>query len=217
MTAGNILIYVALIGYVLFKKVQGQPLKTPGRLFALPVILIVLGFGDLTKGAGLKPIEVTVTVIGALISLALGALRGRADKLSARDGVAIVQWGTASLALFFGNIAIKLVLDLIAGASGGSASAAGKSLIFTLGLTLLAEAAVLFIRSGGATNLISESQTTAAQPRSATTSRGDATSEVEPASATRTVADAIERHHSDHRDRHHDRHEARRQRHRDRL
>jgi hypothetical protein len=208
MTAGNILIYVALIGYVLFKKVQGQPLKTPRRLFALPVILIVLGFGDLTNGAGLKPIEITVTVIGALISLALGALRGRADKLSTRDGLAIMQWGTASLALFFGNIAAKLVLDLIAGASGGSAAAAGKSLIFTLGLTLLAEAVVLFVRSGGASDLVNQSRTQTAQPRSP--------ADAEPAISTRSVAEAIGRHHSDHHDRHRARREDRHRRHRDR-
>ena len=38
-------------------------------------------------------------------------MRGRADKLSDRDGSPFVQWGATSLILFAANIAAKLVLD----------------------------------------------------------------------------------------------------------
>jgi len=86
MTVANILIYIALIGYILFKRVQGQPVKMGRKLFILPVLLVVIGYGDLVNGSGLKPIEITLTVIGGVLSLGLGALRGRADKLSTRDG-----------------------------------------------------------------------------------------------------------------------------------
>ncbi len=151
MTAVNVLLYVALIGYVLFKKVQGQPVAAPKKLFALPVILIVVGFGDITHGGTLKPIELTLTVIGAAVSLGLGCLRGGADKLSTREGAAFVQWTATSLALFFGNLLAKLALDLVGVAAGGTFSAVGKSLVLTFGLTLLGEAAVIWIRTGGAT------------------------------------------------------------------
>jgi hypothetical protein len=154
VTAVSALIYVALIGYVLVKKVQGQPIKEGKRLFALPVILIVLGYGDVTRGGTLKPIEITLTVIGGVLSLSLGLLRGRADKLSTRDGSPFVQWGATSLALFVGNLLAKLMLDLIGIAAGGSASAAGKSLVLTFGLTLLGEAVVLWMRSEGVTGLL---------------------------------------------------------------
>jgi hypothetical protein len=162
MTAGNILLYIALIGYVLFKKMQGQPLKEGKRLFVLPVLMIVIGYGDLTDGH-MKSIAITITAIGAIVSLALGALRGRADKLSTRDGAQFVQWTGLSLALFGGNIAAKLVLDLIGIAAGSTASAVGKSLVFTLGLTLLAEAIVLLVRSGGAAGLLDQVQQRGAQ------------------------------------------------------
>jgi hypothetical protein len=160
MTATNIFIYIALIGYILFKKVQGQPLKSPKRLFALPVILVVLGYQDLSHGH-LTPVELTVTVIGAVVSLALGALRGRSDKLSVRDGADFVQWGRTSLALFAGNLVAKLALDLVGIAGGGTASAAGRSLVLTFGLTLLGEAAVLFVRSGGAAGALDQLQPSA--------------------------------------------------------
>jgi hypothetical protein len=167
MTFLNILVYVALIGYVLFKKVQGQPIRAPKKLLALPILLIVLGFGDLTSGKTMKPIEIALTVIGAVLSLGLGLMRGQADKVSTRDGSPFAQWGKASLGLFAANIVAKLVLDLVGVAAGGSASAAGKSLVFTLGLTLLGEALVLWMRSGGATALLNSQSATSGQPKDA--------------------------------------------------
>jgi hypothetical protein len=59
-----------------------------------------------------------------------------------------VQWGVVSLILFCVNITAKLVLDLIGVAAGEAFSTAEKSLIFTLGLTLVGEAIVLSMRSG---------------------------------------------------------------------
>lgn len=154
MSVLNVLVYVALIGYVLLKKMQGQPVKEGKKLFALPVILVIIGYGDVTRGATMKPIEITLTVIGALLSLALGALRGRADKLSVRDGSPFVRWGTASLMLFIGNLVAKFVLDLIGIAAGGTVAAAAKSLILTFGLTLIGEAIALWMRTGGVTELL---------------------------------------------------------------
>ena len=167
MTFLNVLLYIGLIAYVLFKKVQGQPIRAPKKLLGLPILLVVLGFGDMTSGKTMKPVEITLTVIGAILSLALGLMRGQADKVSTRDGAPSVQWDKTSLVLFAANIIAKLVLDLIGLAAGSSASAAGKSLVFTLGLTLLGEAAVLWIRSGGATTLMNSRPTTTGQAQDA--------------------------------------------------
>ncbi len=60
MSVLNILVYVALIGYVMFKRVQGQPVATPRRLFALPIILIILGYGD-----------VVLAVVGLSVTIGL--------------------------------------------------------------------------------------------------------------------------------------------------
>jgi hypothetical protein len=147
MTAANVLIYVALIALVLARRFSGHPIGNAKTLFALPVVVTIIGFADLGYGK-LKPLAVTLIVIGAIVSLALGSLRGRADKISERDGSAYVQWGVVSLILFCVNIAAKLVLDLIGVAAGEAFSTAGKSLIFTLGLTLVGEAIVLSMRSG---------------------------------------------------------------------
>jgi hypothetical protein len=86
MTFLNVLLYVAVIGYVLFKKVQGHPMRAPKKLFGLPIVLIVLGFGDLSSGHALKPVEITLIIIGAVLSVGLGLMRGQADKVSTRNG-----------------------------------------------------------------------------------------------------------------------------------
>ena len=143
----------------------------------------MLGFGDLAGSQTMKPIEIALTAVGAVLSLSLGLMRGQADKLSTRDGVRFVQWGKASLALFASNIVAKLVLDLVGVATGGNASAVGKSLVFTLGLTLLGEALVLWIRTEA------RQESAAAVSRGACAHRDRTPREppsAAPASATRT-------------------------------
>jgi hypothetical protein len=149
VTLGNIAIYLALIVYVVAKRMIGRPVGPPKKQFALPVIAVVIGWGDATKGLN-RPVDIALTIIGCALCLLLGLARGRADRLSVRDGAAYVQWTWLSLGLFATNLLIKLGLDLAGIASGDTGSAATNSLILSLGLTLLGEAAVVWYRSGGA-------------------------------------------------------------------
>jgi hypothetical protein len=153
MSFTNILVYVALIAYILYGKAKGWPMKTPKKLFLLPLVVIIIGYGDVTHGT-MKPLEITLTVIGAAVSLGLGLLRGRADKISIRNGAQFVQWGGLSFALFATNLVVKLIFDAVGVAAGSAFSTVDKSLVLTLGLTLVGEAIVLFVRSGAAAGLI---------------------------------------------------------------
>ena len=147
MSALSVLLYVALIVYVLGRKVQGQAVTEVRKLFVLPVVVTVIGYGDLTRG-GLGAADLVVTVVGSAVALALGVQRGRADKVSVRDGVPFIQWGVASLVLFGANIVAKVVIDLIGLAAGATLAGAEHSLLFTLGLTLVGEALVLWLPAG---------------------------------------------------------------------
>jgi hypothetical protein len=209
MTLGSILIYVGLIGYIGYRRVQGQPVKASRQLFALPVVLVVLGFLDVTQGASLKSIAIVLTVIGAVAAFGLGLLRGRADTLSDRNGSLFMQWGKVSLLLFAGNIAVKLVLDLIGLAAGSTGSTVGKSLLLTFGLTLLGEAIGLRIRTQGAT-----ATARARRERSGRGSGGvrGVPAPVAAATPASGFGGAVESHHDRHQDRrreHHDRHRRR--------
>lgn len=152
MTLGNIAIYLALIVFVIARRMIGRPVGPVKKQFALPVIAIVIGWGDAAKGLH-KPLDIAFTVIGCAISLALGLARGGADRMSIRDGAPYVQWTWLSLGLFAANLLIKLGLDLAGVAAGETTAAATRSLILSLGLTLLGEAAVIWYRSGGARQL----------------------------------------------------------------
>jgi uncharacterized membrane protein len=154
VTLANVAIYLALIVFVVARRMIGRPVGPAKKLFALPVIVIVIGWGDATRGLH-KPADVTLTVVGCVISLIFGLARGRADRLSDRDSAPYVQWTWVSLGLFAALLLIKLALDLAGIAAGETAAAAGQSLILTLGLTLLGEAAVIWYRSGGVGQLTS--------------------------------------------------------------
>jgi hypothetical protein len=73
--------------------------------------------------------------------------------------------------LFVGNLVAKLVLDLIGVAAGGSTSAVGKSLLLTFGLTMLSEAFVVWMRTGGTTGILNPLGATTPQPRRPSTER----------------------------------------------
>lgn len=167
MSFANVILYIALIAYVLYGKARGWPMKPPKKLFALPIVIVVIGYGDATQGT-IKPFEIALIAIGSVISLVLGLMRGQADKISIRNGGQYVQWGAMSFGLFAANLVAKVILDAVGVAAGMSFSTVGKSLVFTLGLTLVGEAIVLFVRSGGATDLLNNSgngATQSGQPR----------------------------------------------------
>jgi uncharacterized membrane protein len=162
VTLANIAIYAALIIFVIARRMIGRPVGAARQLFALPVIVVILGWGDATKGLG-KPAAVTLTVAGCAIALVFGLLRGRADRISTRDSVPYVQWTWLSLGLFAANLLVKLCLDLVGVAAGETFADAGHSLILSLGLTLLGEAVIIWYRSGGAAQPASSNSSDAAR------------------------------------------------------
>jgi hypothetical protein len=201
MTVGSILVYVALIGYIGYRRVQGQPVKASRQLFALPVVLVILGTLDVTQGASLKSVAIVLIVIGAGAAFGLGFLRGRADKLTDRDGSPFMQWGKVSLLLFAGNIAVKLVLDLIGLAVGSTGATVGRSLLLTFGLTLLGEAIVIWTRTEGATGAVHAPRVR--RGRASDGVRDDVPAPLTPSTApVGSFADAVERHHTRHHEHH---------------
>jgi hypothetical protein len=70
----TILLVVAAVGYVLWSRMQGRPLKLR-RMLLLPVVLMVLGIADLTGSSAphLTPKDITFLVISVALSVVLGA------------------------------------------------------------------------------------------------------------------------------------------------
>jgi hypothetical protein len=145
MTFASIVLYAALIGFFLFRRIKGERVATDKRLFVLPIVLVVIGWGQVSHDS-MNTVATALTVISAAVAFGMGVLRGAKDKLSVRDGAPFMRWGRASMLVFVANVAIKLVLDVVLVAAGGTAGAAAGSLALVFGLTLLGEAGALWLR-----------------------------------------------------------------------
>jgi hypothetical protein len=143
-----ILLAVAAIGYVLWSRMKGQPLEAK-RLLVLPVVLIVIGITDITGSSAphLTASDIAFLAIGVGIAVVLGAARGATMELYPNGGELWQRYRLVTVALWIALIAAKLVLAAIAGVSGASAGAGTNSLLLTLGVSLLAEAAIVALRA----------------------------------------------------------------------
>ncbi len=142
----TIAIGLGLIVFVLARRVKGQAVPAPKKLFLLPLVVSFIGLQNVTN-AKMNTVDITVVVAGAVLSFTLGLLRGHTDKLSMMGQSPWVRWGATSVALFALNVLTKLALDAGGIAAGGHAAALTSSLWLSFGLTLLAEAVVIWVRT----------------------------------------------------------------------
>ena len=146
MTISTIAIAILLVVFVLAKRVRGEAVREPKKLFLLPVIVGIIGLQEVSHA---KPNAVAIAVIGvgAAISLGLGLLRGKFDRVTLVNGSPFMRWSTASIAVLVVNVLAKLALDAGGVAAGGTRPALTSSILLSVGLTLLGEAAVVWFRS----------------------------------------------------------------------
>lgn len=144
----TIVLAVAAVGYVLWSRMKGQPLKAK-RLLVLPVVLTVLGITDLTGSSAphLTPKDIGFLAAGVGISAALGAARGATIELYPQGGELWQRYRPVTVGLWITLIAAKLILLVIAGAAHASAGGGTSSLLLALGVSLLAEAAIVVTRA----------------------------------------------------------------------
>lgn len=150
MNLTTVAIGAALIVFVLARRVRGQAVPAPKKLFLLPLVVGFIGLQNVVH-AKMNAVDITVVVVGAVLSSVLGLLRGHADKVSTMGESPRVSWSAASVALFAINVVAKLALDAGGVAAGGHAAALTSSILLTFGLTLLAEAVVIWIRTQAVT------------------------------------------------------------------
>jgi|SRR5271170_1791582 len=140
----TILLVVAAVGYVLWSRMNGQPLKLK-RMLVLPVVLMVLGITDLTGSSAphLTPKDIAFLVVSAAIAAVLGAARGATIELYPQQGELWQRYRRITVGLWITLIAARLIVIVIASAVGASAGGGTSTLLLTLGVSLLAEAAIV--------------------------------------------------------------------------
>jgi hypothetical protein len=144
----TVLVVVAAVAYVLWSRMKGQPLKVR-RLLVLPVVLTVIGITDLTGSSAphLNPADIAFLVVSVAISAVLGAARGATIELYPNQGELWQRYRRSTVGLWVALIATKLIIAVIASAAGASAGGGTNSLLLTLGVSLLAEAAIVAPRA----------------------------------------------------------------------
>ena len=144
----TVAVAVAAVAYVLWSRMKGQPLQAK-RLLVLPVVLTVLGITDLTGSSAphLTAKDMAFLVLSAGISAVLGAARGATIELYSRGGELWQRYRPATAALWITLIAARLILIAIAAAAHASAGAGTSTLLLTLGVSLLAETAIVAPRA----------------------------------------------------------------------
>jgi hypothetical protein len=146
MTLTTAAIAIALIVFLVARRMRGEEVSAPQKLFLLPLVVGAVSLQSLTHT---KPNAVAIGAIavGSALSLVFGLWRGRLDKVSLVDGMPYMTWTAGSVALFALGIVAKLALDAGGVAAGGTSSALSSSILLSLGLTLLAEAVVVWRRT----------------------------------------------------------------------
>jgi hypothetical protein len=149
----QIALIVAAIGYVLFSRFRGQPLRVR-RAAVLPLVLAVLGGVDIAHALphGLTGADVLFLVGGGLVAFAIGALRGTSVRIYPKDGVLWLRYRGITVAWWVASIAARFGLVAVAGSLGVSAGLSTNSILLVAGLNLLGEGVVALAR-GAATGV----------------------------------------------------------------
>jgi hypothetical protein len=125
---------------------KGRPLKLK-RMLVLPVVLLILGVTDLAGSSAphLTPKDIAFLLVSVAIAAALGAARGVTIELYPQQGELWQRYRRTTVVLWIALIAARIVVIVIVIASAAGASAGGgtSTLLVTLSVSLLAEAAIV--------------------------------------------------------------------------
>lgn len=147
----QVVVIIAAIGYVLVRRLLGEPVQVK-RLLVLPAVLCLVGFAHLTK-VPQTAMSVVFLLVTAAAGAAIGLGRGLTVEVSERDGVAFLRYSARTVGLWVASIAVKFGAGFLLGAIDPVAERASSSgLMLAVGLGVLAEGLVVLARaaaSGG--------------------------------------------------------------------
>lgn len=140
----SVLVIVAVVGYLMARRLTGGPL-TGRRLVGLPAILAGLGAYQLVQHP-LTLLDVGLLVAEAAVAVGLGLARGATIRLYEKAGQLWFRYSVATVALWLGSAAIRVLLGL-GGRALGATTNASATMMLLLGATFLGESAVVAARA----------------------------------------------------------------------
>jgi hypothetical protein len=153
MTVTSALIALAVIAYVLLRRLASSPVNGR-RLVVGPLIVMVWGVAQLQDafGGSLHAVgtDVGLLAVGGVTAIAGGLVRGGTVRLFARDGQLWYRYTAVTMAVWVGLVALRVAQIMIGWEVGADGSVLGQALPLMLGLSLVGEAAMVGVRSAGA-------------------------------------------------------------------
>jgi hypothetical protein len=146
MSGIEILAVIGIIGYVIFRQVRGEALRGK-RTVVLPDVLTVIGFMNLHSGAHLTAADIGCLTAGLAGSAAIGLAFGVITRLESRGGHLWAQLPARGLWLWAAMIAWRVLVMLTATGLHAHVAASASTLLLSLGVNRLAQAAVITMRA----------------------------------------------------------------------
>lgn len=143
-TTLSVLLALAVVVLVAVRRARPKPLA--GQSLRKPLVLSLVGL-FLLRDAVLSAPDAAFLVLTGVLALALGAARGALVRVHRQGSQLLTSWGPACFGLFALLIAVRVGLDAGAVSFGVASATVGQSVLFALGLSLLAESAVVASRT----------------------------------------------------------------------
>ncbi len=141
----EILVVLAVIGFVIYQQVTGQLLRAK-RVLALPAVVTIIGLFDLHGAGHLRPADIVWLTAGAAGSLLAGLAFGAITRLESRGGVLWAKLPPRGLWLWVALLGWRVLVMVLAGKAGAHVAASTAPLLFTLGLNRLGQGVVIAAR-----------------------------------------------------------------------
>ncbi|MFD6155299.1 hypothetical protein ACFWF7_13330 [Nocardia sp. NPDC060256] len=140
------LIFVIIVGAIVLivKRFMGEPVDARDT-FVTPLILVGIGVYSVTKVEDLSGIDIVWLVIGGVVGIAFGAVRGTTTVLFARDGHLWQRYTVKTLVIWGTSVAAGFGISLLGSTMGMHHDA--KPVTLSIGIGMLGEMLTLGLRA----------------------------------------------------------------------
>ncbi|MFD9219270.1 DUF1453 domain-containing protein [Streptomyces sp. NPDC060064] len=128
---------------VVIKRLMGEPLNARD-LFAPPLVLTGLGIWALTEVKGLTGTDLGWVIVGSVLGVGLGAVRGATIQVYPKDGILYQRYTGKTFLVIIGSLAVMAAFGFLAVHMGMQAEA--RPINLSIGVGFLGEALVVGAR-----------------------------------------------------------------------
>ncbi|MFJ9781757.1 hypothetical protein ACIRSS_19385 [Amycolatopsis sp. NPDC101161] len=149
-SAANVLLYVAIVAYVLYRVVYRQvrgTLLDRRTLTVMPLVLVAVG-GYLCAKAlpGASAAELGLLAVDLVVLAGLGVLRSTTTTLTERDGTTFQKGSAITVGLWVLTIGVRVGLVALGTALGIAGPLTSASIALTIGVSIAVQNATTYYR-----------------------------------------------------------------------